>query len=46
MNMLWLTLSVLWADREKMVFWVLRWHIAAVVGCVLAGRSLAHWLAG
>lgn len=46
MKMLWLTAEVLWADREKTVFWALRWHIAVVIACVLAARALVHWMMG
>lgn len=44
MSMLSLFCRVLWNDREKSVFWHLRWHLVAVALSVWALRSLASFV--
>lgn len=46
MSMFALFCRVLWDDREKSVFWHLRWHLIAI-GCVVWGaRELASLIFG
>lgn len=45
MRMFFLFLSVIWDDRDKLLVWHLRYHIAALVGAAWLGRSLGQWLA-
>jgi len=44
MRMFFLFLAVVWDDREKLIVWHLRYHLAAVFAAVWVGRNLGQWL--